>query len=202
VTEVDQDLQLVDLADQLAPERAQPAVVGFETTVAHEIAAIVDGLDDANTESMEHGEPLQISVERARVLETVDQAHPAARLRSSEIARSEDLHEVIGMIHDLLLRVGDAGDRFLELVRAVADTVNREIHRRDARRLHIRQHGRRQACVRCEIRVVAARPAEPVDHDRLGVRLFREASFRCCGSGEWGGGQRGNRCRGQKFASV
>ncbi len=202
VAEVEQDLQLVDLDDQFAPERAQPAVRGFEAAVAHQIATVVDGLDDAHAESVEQLETIQLPFERTRVLETVDQTHAAAGLGSSEVARREDFHEVVGVIRDHLLRERDTADRFLELARAVADAVHGQVHRGDARRFHVRQHGGRQSGILRQIGVVATRPAEGVDHDRLGVRLFREATLRCCSPGDRGRGECRRHCRRQKFASI
>src|SRR5262245_4436451 len=100
MTEIEQDLVLVELSDQLVSELAEPAIGGLETAIAHQVAAVVAGLHDAHTEAVKHSEAIQLSVERARVLEAVDDAHATGRLRSGEIATRQYLHEVVGMPRD------------------------------------------------------------------------------------------------------
>src|SRR5829696_507311 len=68
VRDIDGDLALVQAADRLPAERAQPRVRLFQTAVADEVPGVVGQLEDSHAESVKGVDEIEIGLDRIAAL--------------------------------------------------------------------------------------------------------------------------------------
>jgi hypothetical protein len=100
VRQVDHEPGLVELLHQLMSEGAERGVLGRHGAAAHHIAVVIGDLHHADAAGLVFVHPLQAIADLDRILEAVDQADLALRLRAGELRRPGDPGQVLGAARD------------------------------------------------------------------------------------------------------
>ena len=88
VREIHEDPLGVHSLDRLPARSREPLIARRKCAAAEQVAVVVGELDDADTESLEQGDPFQTVLKRHGVLQTVDDAEPARGFCVGDVGRS------------------------------------------------------------------------------------------------------------------
>src|SRR5208337_685679 len=76
VTQIEENMQSIDFVDKFQPEAAQASVRRLKASITHQIATIVRRLADPEAQVVKHSDALQVAIEHAGILKSVDESHP------------------------------------------------------------------------------------------------------------------------------